>query len=270
MATQSIYQQPVVSAQSSRLDQVMRRAGEITLTYWSHAITVVLGIIVCAALSVPLLTYLGLYSIAKPIFFSLHLICAQIPSHSFYILGHQLGMCARNMGIYGSMFVGGLIFVLSKKRVPGIPWWVWLLMILPMAYDGLTQMFGLRESTWELRVLTGALFGFGNMWFALPFIQRTISQMMDTPPPAYIEHPAAAAQFASVQAPVLSSQPFASIQTPIPNAPQSVPALASSDELATPLPSSLSGEQAGQSEIARVDQDTPLPEESAAPVVAEE
>jgi len=191
----------------------MHRAGVIILKYWALAITVLLGIIVCAALSVPLLTYLGLNEIAKPIFYSLHLICAQIPSHSFYILGHQLGMCARNMGIYGSMFIGGLVFVFSKKRLPGIPWWVWVLMILPMAYDGLTQMFGLRESTWELRVLTGALFGFGNMWFALPLIQRTVTQMMDNPPPAYNAYPVQLApqavpmQTVPVQTPVLADQP---------------------------------------------------------------
>ena len=87
-------------------------------------------------------------------------------------------MCARNFSIYASMFVGSLIFVLSKKRIPGIPWWLWILMILPMAIDGTTQMFGLRESTWELRVLTGTLFGLGNVWFALPLIQKTILESL--------------------------------------------------------------------------------------------
>lgn len=181
MAVQPIYQQQISPAQKSRLDRAMLKVGEFAMEYWALMITIVLGIIVLAALSVPLLTYLGLDSVSKPIFYTLHLICAQIPSHSFYILGHQLGMCARNMGIYGSMFVGGLVFVLSKKRLPGIPWWFWILLILPMAYDGLTQMFGLRESTWELRVVTGALFGFGNMWFALPFIQKTLKESV----PAY-------------------------------------------------------------------------------------
>jgi uncharacterized membrane protein len=144
-------------------------------------ITILLGVIVLLALSVPMLTFLGLDSIAKPIFYSLHLSCAQIPSHSFYMLGHQLGMCARNMAIYGSMFAGGLVFIVSKKRLPGIPWWFWLLLILPMALDGITQMFGWRESTWELRVITGALFGLANMWFVLPFIQKTLQQTMVVP-----------------------------------------------------------------------------------------
>src|SRR5579883_791725 len=203
MAAQSIYQQRSYSASKSGIEGVMQRVGAFVLDYWALMITIVLGIIVLAALSVPLLTYLGLDSISKPIFYTLHLICAQIPSHSFYILGHQLGMCARNMAIYGSMLAGGIIFLASKKRLPGIPWWLWVLLILPMAYDGITQMFGLRESTWELRVITGTLFGLGNMWFALPFIQRTLQQALLDNNQAY---PAAAAP-QPVPVPAVASAP---------------------------------------------------------------
>jgi len=164
------------------LDLAMNRTGRFVgnflIQHWATMITCALGILVFAALSVPFLSYLGLDGISKQIFFALHMVCAQIPSHSFYIFGHQLGMCARNFSIYASMFIGSLIFVLSKKRIPGIPWWFWILMILPMALDGTTQMFGLRESTWELRVLTGTLFGLGNVWFALPLIQKTILESL--------------------------------------------------------------------------------------------
>lgn len=168
----------------------MQKIGAFVLEYWALVITIFLGIIVLAALSVPFLTYFGMDGISKPIFYTLHLICAQIPSHSFYIMGHQLGMCARNMSIYSSMFAGGLIFLLSKKRLPGIPWWLWVLFILPMAYDGLTQMFGLRESTWELRVITGTLFGIANMWFALPLVQRTLKEALLNPGPSPMTAPA--------------------------------------------------------------------------------
>ena len=184
MAVQTVYQQQNAPAPGPGIERVMQKIGAFVLEYWALVITIVLGIIVLAALSVPFLTYWGLDGVSKPIFYTLHLICAQIPSHSFYIMGHQLGMCARNMSIYSSMFVGGLIFLLSKKRLPGIPWWLWVLLILPMAYDGLTQMFGLRESTWELRVITGTLFGLANMWFALPFVQRTLKGALLNPSPA--------------------------------------------------------------------------------------
>ncbi len=172
------------SPRRQALDRVMNRTGRfvgnLLIHHWATMITYVLGILVFAALSVPFLSYFGLDGISKQIFFALHMVCAQIPSHSFYIFGHQLGMCARNFSIYASMFIGSLIFVLSNKRIPGIPWWVWILMILPMALDGTTQMFGLRESTWELRVLTGTLFGLGNVWFALPLIQKTILESLPT------------------------------------------------------------------------------------------
>ena len=150
--------------------------GKFLLNYWAHSITFVLGIIVLAALSVPFLSYFGLDAISKSIFFALHYLCAQVPSHSFYIFGHQLGLCARNLSIYSSMFVGCLVFLFSKKRMPGIPWWLWILMLLPMAIDGTTQLVGWRESTWELRAITGTLFGLGNIWFVLPYIQKMIIQ----------------------------------------------------------------------------------------------
>ena len=157
-------------------------AGMFMLDYWAHLITAVLGVIVFAAIAVPFLSYFGLDSIAKPIFFSLHYVCAQIPSHSFYIYGHQLGLCARNFSIYLSMFLGSLAFVISKKRLPGIPWWLWILMMLPMAWDGTTQMFGLRESDWILRLVTGTLFGLGNVWFALPLMHKSITETTPVPP----------------------------------------------------------------------------------------
>jgi uncharacterized membrane protein len=219
MVVQPLYQQQSYSAPRSGIEGVMQNIGAFVLNFWALIITLVLGVIVLAALSVPLLTYAGLDGISKPVFYTLHLICAQIPSHSFYILGHQLGMCARNMAIYSSMFVGGSIFLASKKRLPGIPWWFWVLLILPMAYDGITQMFGLRESTWELRVITGTLFGLGNMWFALPFIQRTLQEALAGTGQAYsvavpAPVPAPVLPMLSPPAPLLPTEEAATTQAP--------------------------------------------------------
>lgn len=171
-----------LSPRMMRFEQRFYRMGQFLFVHWATLLTILLGGLVFLALSVPFLSYFGLDAISKPIFYSLHLVCAQIPSHSFYIFGHQLGMCERNFSIYASMFVGSLIFVLSKKHMKGIPWWVWLLLVLPLALDGTTQMFGLRESTWELRVLTGILFGFGNMWFVLPMMQKSLNETPMAPP----------------------------------------------------------------------------------------
>jgi uncharacterized membrane protein len=181
-AARYVLSSPAQQSPTRKLDLIMQKSGDFVMEQWATIITAILGTLVFLAVSVPFLSYFGLDSIAKPIFFTLHYICAQIPAHSFYIFGHQLGFCERNLSIYSSMFIGGLIFVLSKKRLPGIPWWVWLLMILPMAWDGLTQMFGLRESTWVLRVITGSLFGFANIWFAFPLMHKTLQE----PPPPQV------------------------------------------------------------------------------------
>jgi uncharacterized membrane protein len=172
---------PYHKANQQAFDRFVERAGNFLMEQWAAVLTGILGTLVLIALSIPFLSYFGLDAIAKPLFYSLHYVCAQIPSHSFYIFGHQLGMCERNFSIYTSMFLGSLVFTLTKKRLPGIPWWLWILLILPMAIDGTTQMFGLRESTWILRVVTGTLFGLGNVWFALPFMQKTL--VATTPPP---------------------------------------------------------------------------------------
>jgi uncharacterized membrane protein len=181
MATQTGRPLHYTARPPSKIDRFSYLLGEFMLKYWALFLTVILGLLVFIALAVPFLSYFGFDALSKQLFFSLHYVCAQIPSHSFYIFGHQLGLCARNFSIYASMFVGCLIFVLSKKRMPGIPWWVWILLMVPMAWDGTTQMFGLRESDWILRLLTGTLFGFGNIWFVLPFMQKTLDET--TPPP---------------------------------------------------------------------------------------
>ena len=173
---------PSLPGQSSKLDLMMNYLGQFLLNQWANMITIVLGLLVFIAISIPFLSYFGLDSIAKPLFFALHYVCAQIPSHSFYIFGHQLGLCARNFAIYSSMFLSSLVFVLSKKRLPGIPWWVWVLMALPIAADGFSQMFGLRESDWILRTITGTLFGLGNIWFALPMMQKALLETPAVPP----------------------------------------------------------------------------------------
>jgi uncharacterized membrane protein len=162
--------------QKQDIGRYNKMLGEWLLNYWATIITTVLGLIVATAVSIPFLSYFGLDAIAKPLFFSLHFVCAQVPSHSFYIFGHQLGLCERNLSIYVSMFLGSLVFVLSKKRMPGLPWWLWIFMLLPMVWDGTTQMFGLRESTWILRIVTGTLFGLGNIWFVLPLIQKSLDE----------------------------------------------------------------------------------------------
>ena len=67
------------------LERTTNRFGEFLLNYWANILTIVLGMLVATALAIPFLSYFGLDAIAKPLFFALHFVCAQVPSHSFYI-----------------------------------------------------------------------------------------------------------------------------------------------------------------------------------------
>jgi uncharacterized membrane protein len=51
---------------------------------------------------------------------------------------------------------------------------------LPLAVDGLTQLTGLRESTWELRVATGVLFSAGLGWYVLPHLDAGFTALGQT------------------------------------------------------------------------------------------
>jgi uncharacterized membrane protein len=145
------------------------------LNHFDVFVTAFFGFLVLAAVIDPILSYVGLDVIAKPLYSWMHVICAQTPSHSFYLFGHQFCLCERCLAMHSSIFLGGMLFIFSKKRLPGIPWWGLILVAIPMALDGFTQMFGLRESTWELRLLTGGIFGFGVSLFLLPFIKKTLA-----------------------------------------------------------------------------------------------
>jgi len=158
------------------LRRLAKRLGGFFMAYYATMIAVIFGMLLLAAVLSPILSYLGLDVIAKPIFYAMHAVCAQTPSHSFYIFGHQLCLCERCLAIYSTMFLGSLFFIFSKKRLPGLHFWQSLLLSVPIALDGFTQMFGLRESTWELRLITGALFGFAAIWYALPYAQKVIEE----------------------------------------------------------------------------------------------
>ncbi len=95
-----------------------------------------------------------------------------------------------HLAIYGSVLAAGLVFALVRGRLrpPSIK--LYLLLLVPMAVDGITQMFGLRESDWFLRSLTGGLFGAASVWLAYPYVEDAMRDVIaveerrrDSPPP---------------------------------------------------------------------------------------
>jgi uncharacterized membrane protein len=47
-----------------------------------------------------------------------------------------------------------------------------------MALDGLTQLAGWRESTWELRLATGLLFGVASGWLLYPRFEQSFRRSL--------------------------------------------------------------------------------------------
>jgi uncharacterized membrane protein len=98
--------------------------------------------------------------------------------------GYKVALCQRDLAIYGSILLFGLIFAASGRFIPGLPWFIWILVALvPIGLDGLGQLvsqppFNLipyRESTPFLRTFTGFLFGFTTAWFAYPMVEETMA-----------------------------------------------------------------------------------------------
>ena len=104
--------------------------------------------------------------------------------------GYKVALCQRDIAIYTAILIFGLIYGLSGKRFKPFPWYLWVLFgLVPIGLDGISQIisqppFNLlpyRESTPNLRFITGALFGFTTAWFGYPLIEETMTdtrQMM--------------------------------------------------------------------------------------------
>ena len=90
-------------------------------------------------------------------------------------LGYKVAFCERDVAIYLAVLAAGLVYAARRRCFrPLIPT-LYLALILPIALDGFTQLFGLRESTVLLRTLTGALFGVASVWLIYPRLDRVFT-----------------------------------------------------------------------------------------------
>lgn len=102
------------------------------------------------------------------------------------VLGYKLALCERDIAIYGALFLFGILFALTGKKIKPLPWYLWILIGLgPIGLDGFSQLLSqtgwevfswlpLRESTPLLRVLTGACFGLATAWFGFPYLEESV------------------------------------------------------------------------------------------------
>lgn len=104
-------------------------------------------------------------------------------------IGYKMALCERDIAIYGAIFLFGLIYAATKRRIKPLHWMLWVLIGLgPIGLDGFSQLFSqmewsflasilpYRESTPFLRTLTGALFGLATAWFAYPYMEESFGE----------------------------------------------------------------------------------------------
>lgn len=108
-------------------------------------------------------------------------------------IGYKFAFCQRDTAIYGTIFVAGLLYALGRRRVRPLPWWGYLLGLIPMALDGGLQLLsalipyllpnlsiGPYESSPLKRTITGAIFGLVTIWLAYPYVQETMDEFRET------------------------------------------------------------------------------------------
>ena len=145
--------------------------------HWLLTVNIMGGLFAGLPLLGPFLRSRGLDLPADMLYFAFGLTCHQMPERSFFIFGHKMCLCQRCMAIYGTIFVLGLLYSLVRGRIRPLRWrWLFALWV-PMALDGFTQLFGLRESNAELRLITGALFALSCVWFGFPYLEQAFNDM---------------------------------------------------------------------------------------------
>jgi uncharacterized membrane protein len=183
------------------VDKMIYHLARHWLLFTNLALAIFIGLPILA----PLLMYLGHSGTASLIYTAYRFTCHQLPYRSFFLfgpnginaypletflavdnlpyniqdfvgnaaLGYKIAVCQRDAAIYGSMLLYGLVYGLVRRwwRVEPLSIRAYIIVgLVPLGIDGLTQLVGLHESTWELRVITGTLFGASTMWLACPYL----------------------------------------------------------------------------------------------------
>lgn len=104
-------------------------------------------------------------------------------------VGYKMALCERCIAMYGSIFLFGILYALTGRRIKPLHWIPWILIgLVPIGFDGFSQLFSqmdwawlasilpYRESTPFLRVFTGSLFGLTTAWFMFPYMEESMAE----------------------------------------------------------------------------------------------
>ncbi|MCC6176963.1 MAG: DUF2085 domain-containing protein [Chloroflexi bacterium] len=170
--------------------------------HWLLGVNVCVVVFVGLPLLAPALMAYGFTDAANTIYTAYHAVCHQWAFRSFFLfgpqwtyaasdlevlggpgaaytlvgsptLGYKVAFCERDLAIYLAVLAAGLVYAVRRGRTDGLSLVSYALLILPMALDGVSQLLGWRESSAELRILTGALFGAASVWLIYPRVDDT-------------------------------------------------------------------------------------------------
>lgn len=89
---------------------------------------------------------------------------------------YEFPVCARDIAIYLGAWISGIAVYFTKwrdaKRTPNPLFFI--LALIPIGLDGGTQLLGWRESTNELRVLTGMIAGLAFSFYFVPMLNAIL------------------------------------------------------------------------------------------------
>jgi len=203
--------------------------------HWLFLANLAVGMYVGGTLLAPVLMRLGLGQVGQIVYTLYSFVCHQLPQRSYFLfgpdglntysreqviawgadpaylrgfvgnaqVGFKMGIAERDIAIYAAILLAGLAYALLRRHVRGLSGRAFLLLILPLALDGVSHLvseisgLGFRESNgwlaaltgnalselfytgttvgsfnWLMRSLTGALFGIAVVWFAYPIAER--------------------------------------------------------------------------------------------------
>ena len=222
-------------------NKTSRSYDEKPVNKWIKLFLLVYGIWVLLPFLAPVFMQAGWIGPAKAVYTIYSFLCHQLPQRSLFLFGQQtmyslaeiqsawqntfdllvlrqfigdpsmgwkIAWSDRMISFYGGIWLFGLLWLPFRDRVKQIPWWGFILLLLPMMVDGVTHTVsdfagvgqGFRDTnTWLvnmtnnsfpalfyagdalgsfnswLRWISGLLAGLGLVWFAFPSIDSAFT-----------------------------------------------------------------------------------------------
>lgn len=187
--------------------------------HWLLMANAALALYIGLPLLAPWLAYNGYDRSANLIYLVYRPLCHQLPERSFFLfgpqcsytleelqallggavaqraiggpeVGYKVAVCERCVAIYGGMFVLGVLFAAVRRRIRPISIRTFVALCVPMAIDGLGQLFGLWASSVVSRVITGGLFALACILLVYPYLEEGMGEVRAEAEAALAEHQA--------------------------------------------------------------------------------